>query len=233
MIWGGKKNRTVEIVGCLQRLYNPILRIDIECMGLLSYNPATLSFSHIFAIFGACLAKLVSSGDDIVWLLPFLVHGRSSRVVSALLYIAALECIVALSWVIAVAGSSGLQLWLTDAAASRVLHGTSALLLASYASVLWRRTTVVAKDAAPSHRSMFVIALLGSVDELSYFPGLQWSGLFSVDDLAVGTALAGFIVIGACLGAGRLHGLAKRIEMIPLWLIVAVFAVLSLVQAFG
>lgn len=80
---------------------------------------------------------------------------------------------------------------------------------------------------------MFVIALLGSVDELSYFPGLQWSGLFSVDDLAVGTALAGFIVIGACLGAGRLHGLAKRIEMIPLWLIVAVFAVLSLVQAFG
>lgn len=169
-----------------------------------------------------------------MWLLPFLSGGRSSRMVSALLYIAALECIVALSWSIAVAGSGGLQLWLTDAAAaSRVLQGIAATLLAAYACLLWKRTAVVAKDVALHRRSIFVIALLGSLDELSYFPGVQWSGLFSAYDLAIGTALAGLIVIGVCLGVGRLRGLANRIEVIPLWLIVAVFAVFSLVQAFG
>ncbi|HRH94043.1 MAG TPA: hypothetical protein PKV72_05955 [Candidatus Peribacteria bacterium] len=189
-----------------------------------------MGFSHIFAILGACLAKLASSADDVVWLLPFVSGARrSSGIRSAVLYVATLEFVVLLSWIIALAGGGALRLWLPAAQAEEALQYASAILLACYALFLWSRGPV--NPEHPARASVVIISFLGSLDELSYFPGLQWSGLFSPLELAAGTALAGAAVVGICLGAGGLKGVSRRLEAIPLWLIVAVFAGFSFAQA--
>jgi len=56
----------------------------------------------------AFLAKLASSADDVVWILPFLVD-RRQRLVNCLAYILTVEFICFLSWLIAFASREGLE----------------------------------------------------------------------------------------------------------------------------
>jgi hypothetical protein len=190
-----------------------------------------MQFAHLLAILGACMAKLASSADDVVWLLPFVsVNGRLGRWKSIALYICTLEAVVALSWIIAVFGSQTMRAALPAHDAQRVLALTGAALLCAYAAWLFARESK-GGGGGPRGSSLVVIAFLGSLDELASFPALQWGGLFSAWQLAAGTALAGIAVAAVCLGAARLKPLVRSVERIPLWGIIGTFALLSLAQA--
>lgn len=190
---------------------------------------------YLLIIAAATLAKLASSGDDVLWLLPF-VAGKNlrTRVGNAVLYIATLEFVVSLSVLIAWMGDEVVRGFLSDDAAIQFLQFVSVALLGAYAFFLWWKSRKHAVHTEPQHTrgSIILISFLGSLDELSYFPGLLWSNTFTAAQLAIGTALTGLLVVALCLGATRFRAVTAAVAKIPLWLIIGVFALVALLTAF-
>lgn len=193
---------------------------------------ASLAFVGLVAT--AAAAKLASSGDDVAWFMPF-VTGKSRwrKLVNVLLYVGTLEIVVLLSALLAWGGTSLIE----DAISSfslgwnpeKTLQLIAGLGLAGYTLYLFLHRNDT--DGETSGQGVVVVSFLGSLDELSYFPGLILGGTFTAIQLAIGTAVAGLIVAGICLGATKLKLVVKLVEKIPLWIIIGAIATWTLLEA--
>jgi len=79
-------------------------------------------------------------------------------------------------------------------------------------------------------RSLFVIAFLGSVDDLTLFvPMLVGKGMGPVE-VVIGSSFAALVIVLLCVCVGRCEPVAKCLNAVPLFCIVGAFAALLLVK---
>ena len=181
----------------------------------------------------ATVAKLVSSGDDVVWFMPF-VTGKSQwrKLMNVFLYVGTLEIVVLLSALLAWGGTSLIEAAISGFSlgwsSEKTLRFIAGFGLTGYALHLFLHRNDT--NDKTSGQGVVVVSFLGSLDELSYFPGLILGGTFTAIQLAIGTAVAGLIVAGICLGATRLKLVVKLVEKIPLWLIIGAIATWTLLE---
>ena len=85
----------------------------------------------------------------------------------------------------------------------------------------------------PSIRMVMTLTSLGALDEISYFPALLVGNVFSPMQLLVGTFLAsGLVLILVLYFLARVKPLVNFLDNIPLYVIVAMFALILTVGLF-
>jgi len=185
--------------------------------------------------------KLASSSDDVIWFLPFLSRNTArQKLINSVLYLLTLQAVMILSLVLSQALLSGMDLLLSitklpwhPERAIQVLSGLLLILVAVYYFYQERNDMGETEEqTGPGSGSVVLITFLGSLDELSYFPGLLAAGTFTPVELGVGVVLAGTIVVSVCLGITGLRSVITHIEKVPLWLIMGAIASLMLVGIF-
>jgi len=84
-----------------------------------------------------------------------------------------------------------------------------------------------------SVKTVFVLGLLGGLDELAYFPTLLLGGMFTTFELLVGAVLATVGIVAVLIVAlKRFRPLLEFFDRIPLWAFVASFASIMTVEIF-
>mmetsp|Transcript_92052 Transcript_92052/g.205752 ORF Transcript_92052/g.205752 Transcript_92052/m.205752 type:complete len:251 (-) Transcript_92052:116-868(-) len=91
-----------------------------------------------------------------------------------------------------------------------------------------------ALDKADKERqqTLFVIAFIGSVDDLTLFVPMLVGKGFDLVQLVVGALVAAFVIVTLCIFIGLCKPIADLLSKIPLCLIVIVFAAVLLVKGF-
>jgi len=90
----------------------------------------------------------------------------------------------------------------------------------------------VATQKEPTTFSLITVALLGSLDDLSVFFGLLLSGTFNPYNLLVGVFLGSIVVVLICIGATFLRPVVWVIERIPLFVIIGLFTIWTVIGLF-
>lgn len=173
--------------------------------------------------FIAMVAKLGSSIDDVIWFTPF-IEGERKKL-NCFLYLAVLEAIVLFSWVIAIGATKGFSM---VSVGEKTIQIAAGILIAGYAFYLWYNRKKASEEK--NGRGVVIVSLLGSLDELSYFPALILGGIFTVTQLGVGTALAAVVVIVSALSLNRIRLVKELLAKIPLWGILGFFAAVVLLK---
>ncbi|GKY99734.1 hypothetical protein MPSEU_000927400 [Mayamaea pseudoterrestris] len=75
------------------------------------------------------------------------------------------------------------------------------------------------------------LTVAGSLDEISYFPGLVVGQIFTPAELCIGTLLASLLILGLVnLLVQRCKGCLRILDKVPLYAVIALFAVILTVQ---
>uniref|UniRef100_A0A7S3Z850 Uncharacterized protein n=1 Tax=Lotharella globosa TaxID=91324 RepID=A0A7S3Z850_9EUKA len=90
------------------------------------------------------------------------------------------------------------------------------------------------KDCAQSAQpaTVLVLSILGAMERVRYLPMILMSKTFTLEDLALGVAIASVSVIAMLIGCLSYSKFVLRVlERVPLWLVVAFFATVITVSA--
>jgi len=88
-----------------------------------------------------------------------------------------------------------------------------------------------AKDSGNS-KTLFVIAFIGSVDDLTVFVPMLVGKAFDLGQLMLGSLIAASVIVMLCVFLGLCKPIADCLAMVPLALIVAIFATTLLTKGF-
>lgn len=98
-------------------------------------------------------------------------------------------------------------------------------------AALLKQESFIRREKA-RQRHLFVIAFIGSVDDLTLFVPMLVGRSFDIAQLMLGAFFAAMTIVTICVFIGLCKPVADLIAKIPLALIVAVFAVALLVKGF-
>lgn len=87
------------------------------------------------------------------------------------------------------------------------------------------------RDAEFGPRRLAVVAVLGGLDDLCVQASLLLAGTFELHQMLIGVLLGCSIVLSVCCGATAFSPVIRAIEKIPLWAIVAVLAIYTILSA--
>lgn len=205
---------------------------------------------QIFSLLASSSAVIFVGCNDLLWFFPFAMHSRRWQFVA--LYILVKEFFAGFSWFVVAFGQQLENLhpgWPVD----HVLNIACPTLLALYAFVLfleWHQDVNDTSDAADARESgaltksprhpelpmaagsdqrldlakLGALSIIGSLDNLAVFiPGIE-EGSFNGPQVAICTLFSSVFVVVACIGAGRIRSVARLIEAVPLWCILAAMA---------
>jgi len=219
------------------------------------------AMSWVAGVGAAITIKLSSSIDDVVWLAPFLTNNTSSsaRMQNAFIYISVCLTQTCVAMAIAYSGDSLVSMLTKDAknmwSTDKILTVIAGSLLALYAVKLTyeyvqeRMQEASADgdgkeeedpelemdepkvDEAKQTQTLFVIAFLGSVDDLTLFVPMLVGKGFDMVQLVVGGLIAATAIVMLCLFVGLCKPVADCLSKVPLVAIVVVFSVTLLFKA--
>mmetsp|Transcript_84972 Transcript_84972/g.245706 ORF Transcript_84972/g.245706 Transcript_84972/m.245706 type:complete len:256 (-) Transcript_84972:185-952(-) len=95
-----------------------------------------------------------------------------------------------------------------------------------------QQCSTVSQKEAKQTQTLFVIAFLGSVDDLTLFVPMLVGKGFDIVQLIVGGAIAASTIVSLCLFIGLCKPIADCLAKVPLALIVVVFAITLLVKGY-
>ncbi|MEL6628149.1 MAG: hypothetical protein AAFY76_01295 [Cyanobacteria bacterium J06649_11] len=174
----------------------------------------------ILNIIGALVAKLKTSADDIIWLPPFIQKNKYS---SSIFYLIAINAIVLLAWIT-------VRLFHTIIGDSPYISLVSSLLLMGFALFYLRRNSVNGNPSdKETQKNVFVISIIGSIDEFFFFTVLFSTNVFSLLPSILGISLAGALIILVCSGLNQLDWYLKVSKKIETWLIIFIIGLIGLV----
>lgn len=192
---------------------------------------------------GACLAATFFVGiNDVVWFLPFAASRRGWRFV--LPYLAYKEAVAA-----AASAVTGAAAWLAqrhpELPVQRALSYATAVLLLFYSFVLFQEWRAEGSDndavesacpkkpprREPSHWQLCVISVIGNLDNLGVFIPSLSDGFFTCPQLLLCVLLCGLVVVAVCMGASQLQPVVAVVDSLPLWAVIAAFALWSFSDA--
>eukprot|EP01083_Nonionella_stella_P097107 272965_1 len=81
-------------------------------------------------------------------------------------------------------------------------------------------------------RRLIIVSILGSLDDFAVQCALLLAETFSWYQLFLGVFIGSGIVVVFCVGIGYVRCIAKYIEKIPIWLIIGLLAVYTIISAF-
>ncbi|GMI15064.1 hypothetical protein TrVE_jg13958 [Triparma verrucosa] len=169
-------------------------------------------------IFGCYFTVFLTSADDALWLLPYLVYpSRKARILHGLLFVGSLQAIVFLSYIISLGGHKLVKkydyIFSVDGDALKSCLAALAAWVVFVCLLVqnirrrgsrgngYEHITDVEKgegardDMAYSPKTVFFSSFLNSADELCYFPPLLVSSKVSVAELSLGAFLACLTII--------------------------------------
>eukprot|EP00929_Paragymnodinium_shiwhaense_P090615 TRINITY_DN50790_c0_g2_i1.p1 TRINITY_DN50790_c0_g2~~TRINITY_DN50790_c0_g2_i1.p1 ORF type:complete len:302 (-),score=52.69 TRINITY_DN50790_c0_g2_i1:280-1185(-) len=206
--------------------------------------PTHAQVAHVTA---ATVTALSVSMDDAVWLLPFLLSRRW------LGYSACYVSVRLLMLFISFSLTCGVDLMVKDLGSQEeiqfVLQVGSCLLLTSYSVKLFADwycswSSIVDSPHAPCGKDqaqksdltichLYLIAILGNLDNVALFTPLLVSGTFSPGQMLAGVVCAALCVISLLLVMSSFRGCGGAIvtlEKLPLWCIVGGWSIWSAIH---
>lgn len=210
--------------------------------------------AKVAGIIGASVALLGINLLDVVWVLPFLVdkvHGTFN----ILFYMLVGQIFVFLSILFVVlrghsGGSAGHKHTV------KILDTMTAALLVAYAAYCFYEEVLAGREhdqetkalsdssskrlpeeeqcKAPSvdssNRKFMVLVVLGSFDQVAVYVPLLTTGILTSFELEIGVLVSTLLAVLLCFLIGQSSCLTRVLAGIPMWLIVAVLAVLAVLQ---
>lgn len=88
-------------------------------------------------------------------------------------------------------------------------------------------------SSAFTMRRLFMVAMLGSLDDFAVLVSLMLGGVFKAWQLSVGVLLGSLIVISLCAAIGRCRFVVNILENVPLWCIIGVISIWTYVSTFA
>ena len=173
----------------------------------------------LITLFTVFIAKLKTSGDDLIWLPPYV---KKDRLKSSSLYLFAITAVVFLSWLTVFTATS-----LIPQKEYISLVGSIALILFSL-FVIKKNDESTGPQQQAGHRNVLLISLIGSVDEFFLFSVLFSSGLYSLSSVILGTFLAGIVVILFSMGLNTIKIFVTYTEKVKPWIVVFFIGIATL-----
>lgn len=175
----------------------------------------------IYTVTIVFLAKVKTSGDDLIWLPPFI---RQNKLISSFYYLVAINIVVLISWI----SVDYLKRVITN---ENYLAFFASIILVVFSITYLRNNENKENDGLTKSKSVFIISLIGSVDELFLFSVLFTTGKYSLLPVILGISFAGLIVILFSFGLNSISWFVNQTEKIKTWLIIFVIGLISMVYA--
>ena len=79
---------------------------------------------------------------------------------------------------------------------------------------------------------LIIVAILGSLDDFAVQCALLLGDTFTWYQLLIGIFIGSVIVVGLCVGIGYVKCIVKYVEKIPIWCIILILAIYTIISAF-
>eukprot|EP01059_Diplonema_ambulator_P014496 TRINITY_DN25404_c0_g1_i1.p1 TRINITY_DN25404_c0_g1~~TRINITY_DN25404_c0_g1_i1.p1 ORF type:complete len:206 (+),score=90.86 TRINITY_DN25404_c0_g1_i1:44-661(+) len=197
----------------------------------------------MLAVLAAAVMVLVTTGDDMLWLIP--IMAQHNKVEVGVTFVATLQAAVWLSWLVAVlmrgfitAGGMAATGHVVEEVAVGLCWILALALLGNEVSKKRKHHDYADLEEGPqkappppptsSSSLIFTVVtttLIGAIDEFLYFPLLIMAHTFSIYELAVGTLLASILILIFVTYLTSYTRIAELFDEIKLYQIVLFFAV--------
>lgn len=177
--------------------------------------------AFIISVLTVFLSKLKTSGDDLIWLPPFLGKNKYQ---SAILYIIAIVLVIFLSW-----GTVNLTTMLINE--NKYISLISSICLILFALFYLKNADQTDKSSNGISKNVFLISVVGSVDEFFFFIVLFSTGFFSLIPVIIGTVAAGVLVVLVSAGLNKFTWFVKALNSVKTWLVIFIIGTISLIYS--
>jgi hypothetical protein len=203
-------------------------------------------WAKMAGIFGASVALLGINMLDVVWVLPFLVD-KVHGMFNILFYMLVGQIFVFLSILFVVLRGP------SDGSAAhehtvKILDTMTAVLLVVYAAYCFYEEVLSgpeqsheakklpeeghskASSVDSSNTKFMVLVVLGSFDQVAVYVPVLTTGILTSFELEIGVLVSTLVAVAVCFLIGQSPCMTQILTGIPMWLIVAVLAVLAVLQ---